>query len=260
MENFGVKAVGDLAVRKADFFNRSVARYLIYSMLAGVFCALGMLLAHSAGGLLDAFEATKGLAKIIYSISFAFSFTFIVFAGAELFTGNVLVMFMGFLDKVVSLKATLKSLFAVYLGNWLGAGIMSVLIGFSGLLENQVLGRYLVANAAVKMNLPAVQALVRGILCNMLICLAVWAVSKMKSEGAKMLILAWSIYGFCISGFEHSIANMALFVMAALSSWRTADITVMGYFNNIIYVTLGNIIGGLLVGIVYFCIGNLPEK
>jgi nitrite transporter NirC len=260
MENIGVEAIHGYAVKKHRFMCCSLERYFIYAMLAGVFCGLGIILAYSAAGNLDAFEATRGLAKIVFGLSFALAFTLIVFAGSELFTGNVLVMTIGTLDKAISLKDALKVLCVVYIGNWLGATLTALLIAATGLLDNQAVGGYIVANTLVKMNLPVGQAIARGILCNMLVCLATWATSKMKSEAARMMILLWSVYGFCTAGFEHSIANMALFVMARFSSWSAPEVSAAGYLHNMLPVTLGNIIGGMLIAVTYYYMGNYKEE
>ena len=260
MEQQGVCAVTAAAKRKADFFRASAPRYFVYAMMAGVFCGLGMILAYSAGGALDFYESTRGLAKIVFGVSFALSFTLIVYAGSELFTGNVMVLTIGTLNGAVKPSTTLALMACVYVGNLCGATLIAALIGSTGLLDGEMVGGYIVANAAVKMALPFWQAFARGVLCNMLVCLATWATAKLKSEPAKMLILAWCVYGFSTSGFEHSIANMALFVMAMASPLRTAAISLSGYLHNLIPVTLGNIAGGaLLIGLAYFYIGNLRQ-
>ncbi|MEA4892146.1 MAG: formate/nitrite transporter family protein [Peptococcaceae bacterium] len=260
MERSGVAAVTLTARSKAGCLERSFIRYFIYAMLAGVFCGLGMILAYSSGGALDFYEATRGFAKIVFGLSFALSFTLIVFAGSELFTGDVLVMAIGAFGRAVPLGAALRLLAAVYFGNLCGATLISLLIGATGLLNSEMVGGYIISNTAAKMALPFGQAVARGILCNMLVCLATWACSKLKSEPAKMLILLWSVYGFCTSGYEHSIANMALFVMALVSPLRTAEITLAGYFHNLVPVTLGNLLGGVLVGAVYFYISSQERE
>ena len=261
MERAGVAAVSESARRKAAFFTASLPRYFVYAMMAGVFCGLGMILAYSAGGALDFYESTRGLARIVFGVSFALSFTLIVYAGSELFTGNVMVMTIGALDRAVRPGTALRMLLAAYLANLCGATLVSLLIGSSGLLDGEMVGDYIVANAAAKMALPFWQALARGVLCNMLVCLATWAAAKLASEPARMLLLAWCVYGFSTSGFEHSIANMALFVMAFRSPLRTAEITLGGYLQNLVPVTLGNLIGGgLIVGLAYFFVGGRGEK
>lgn len=257
MEQLAVSEISLSAQKKIKYFHEMPVRFFVYSMMAGVFCGLGMILAYSAGGSLNSFEATKGFAKIVFGISFALSFTLIVYAGSELFTGNVGVMTIGVFNRAVSIKESLLMVSFVYLGNFCGATLIAIIIGATGLLDVPMTGNYIVSNSVIKMQLPFVQSFFRGVLCNMLVVLATWSCSKIKSEPAKMLILVWCVYGFCTSGFEHSIANMALFVMSIVSPLKTADISIAGYINNIIPVTLGNIVGGgLIIGGGYFLLGS----
>ena len=261
MEQKGVKAMSQLARRKQSFFRSHPGRYFVYAMLAGVFCGLGMILAYTAGGMLDYYEATRGFAKIVFGISFTLSFTMIVYAGSELFTGDVMVMTIGALDRAVPVQRTLAQMVFVYLGNLCGATLIALLIGAAGLLDSPMVGGYIVSNTAAKMALPFFPALCRGILCNMMVCLATWSTGKLSSEPAKMLILIWCVYCFCTAGFEHSIANMALFVMALVSSQTTQAITLAGYLQNLIPVTIGNLIGGgLVIGGAYYFIGSAKEE
>ncbi|MCC3866805.1 formate/nitrite transporter family protein [Terrisporobacter mayombei] len=261
MERLGFTEMIFSAEKKVGFFKSVPLKFFVYSIMAGVFCGLGMILAYSAGGSLNFYESTKGLAKIVFGISFALSFTLIVYAGSELFTGNVGVISIGMYNKSVSAKDGIKLLILVYIGNFIGATLISLLIGAAGLLDNPMTAQYIVSNCAIKMNLPFSQSFFRGILCNMLVVLATWSTSKIKSEPARMLILIWCVYGFCTSGFEHSIANMALFVMGMISPYTTSEISVMGYINNIIPVTLGNIVGGaLIIGTVYYFVGNFKKE
>ena len=260
MEQLGVAEITFSAERKVGFFKSVPLKFFVYSIMAGVFCGLGMILAYSAGGSLNFYESTKGLAKIVFGISFALSFTLIVYAGSELFTGDVCVIAIGTYNKAVSVKDGIKLLIFVYIGNFIGATAIALLIGSAGLLDNPMTAQYIVNNCAIKMNLSFSQSFIRGILCNMLVVLATWSTSKIKSEPAKMLILVWCVYGFCTSGFEHSIANMALFVMSMISPYTTSEISLMGYINNIIPVTLGNIVGGaFIIGAGYYFVGSVKK-
>lgn len=260
MERLGFTEMIFSAEKKVRFFKSVPLKFFVYSIMAGVFCGLGMILAYSAGGSLNFYESTKGLAKIVFGISFALSFTLIVYAGSELFTGNVGVIGIGMYNKSVSAKDGIKLLILVYIGNFIGATLISLMIGAAGLLDNPMTAQYIVSNCTIKMNLPFSQSFFRGILCNMLVVLATWSTSKIKSEPAKMLILIWCVYGFCTSGFEHSIANMALFVMSMVSPYTTSAISLQGYINNIIPVTLGNIVGALIIGTVYYFVGSSKKE
>lgn len=257
MKNENILILANLAEKKMLFFHSKFFKFLLSSIMAGVFCGLGMILAYTSAGSLIYYEATKGLAKLIFGISFALSFTLIIYAGSELFTGSILIMTIGKLEKNLLNLEILKSLFTIYVGNFIGATFIALLIGSSGLLKNSETGNYILLNTSIKMNLSFWESFSRGILCNMLVCLAVWICNKIKSDSAKLIILIWCVYGFCTSGFEHSIANMALFIMAFTSPVKNVNITLLGYLNNIIPVTLGNIVGGcVFVGMVYYFINK----
>ncbi len=256
MEKFGVTKASENAIRKVNYFKSVPKQFFIYSLMAGVFCGLGMILAYSAGGSVMASEYTASFARIIFSVSFPLSFTLIVFAGSELFTGNVCTMSIGMLNKAVSVKDGIGLLLFVYIANFVGATLIALIIAASGSLENPLTANYIVDSCAIKMNLPFVQAFFRGFLCNVMVVLAVWIFPKMDSIPGKLIIIMWAVYTFCACGFEHSIANMALFIMGMLSPFTTEEITFLGYINNMIPVTLGNILGGFAIAWVYYSVGN----
>lgn len=255
MEKIGILAMQNMALQKIQNYKSNLAGYFIYSIMAGLFVGLGMVLAYSAAGEVAANQYTAGFGRIVFGISFSLSFTLIIYAGSELFTGNLVVLTIGVARRSTKLYEALKLLFLVFIGNFIGATFIAILVGLSGLLENQNVSDYIALGTTAKMNLTFTEALIRGILCNMLVCLATWSISKLKSEPAKMLILIWAVYGFCTSGYEHSIANMSLFIMAYFSPQGSQIFSWSGYLGNIIPVTLGNIIGGIVfVGLMYFWI------
>lgn len=233
-------------------FSQNIYSYFIYSMMAGACCALGMALAYSVGGQFYFSEGLYGAYTLVMGIAFVLSFTLIIFCGAELFTGNMVVMTVGVCEKTVFSREAVRLLAFCYLGNVLGAILFGAIFGWTGLLSGYT-GDLLVRSCTMKMALPFAPAFFRGILCNMLICMGIWAVAKLKSEVAKMLILIWVVVGFVASGYEHSIANTALFTMAFIAPQTTTEISLYGAISNLIPVTLGNMVGGsLFVGLVYW--------
>lgn len=245
MESEGIKKVSEDAFKKILFFKFSNARYFVYAMLAGCFCAIGMAFAYSCSGPLYDSSYFQSTYKIILGIAFALSFTLIVFAGAELFTGNVFVMTVGALTKKIKVIDYVKLLVFCYIADFTGAFLMAWIFSSTGLMRGSV-GDLIVSASKAKMELPFTEAMFRGIMCNILVCMAIWATSKMKSESAKLIVLLWCVAGFVTSGYEHSIANMALFVMAMFAPQASASITWAGFFNNLIPVTIGNYMGGAL--------------
>lgn len=224
--------------------------------MAGGFCTLGMALAYMLGSEFHASEALAGAYKLIVGAAFAFSFTMIIFSGAELFTGNIFYMTVGFLSKKVKLSQAFALLLFCYFSNIIGAVIIGILFASTGLM-NGLIGGFIVNSTVTKMALPFGYAFSRGILCNFMICTGTWACSKLKSEAAKMIIIFWVILAFVGTGYEHCVANAGLFAMAFLAPQAVPEVSLIGAINNMIPVTLGNIAGGsLLVGWVYWFSGK----
>ena len=119
-------------------------------------------------------------------------------------------------------------------------------------MNTEAVSTFLATGAAAKMSAPFVQLLMRGILCNILVCLATWCGVKLKNEAAKLIMVWWCLFAFVTCGFEHSIANMTQLTVALLDPAGQA-VTIGGYFYNLITVTIGNMIGGIIfVAIPYF--------
>jgi len=261
------KRIAAVAEKKSglDFF-----RMFVLAILAGVFIALGAefytLVVHDSG-------LAFGLNNLIGGLVFCLGLILVVIAGAELFTGNTLIV-MGFIERKVSARQLLKGWSIVYIGNLAGSLAMVLLMyytaqwGFHGAMVG---GKaLLIANA--KVNMTFLEAFMRGILCNVLVCLAIWLAFSGRSTIDKILAVIFPITAFVASGFEHSVANM-YFVPMGLALKEQADVlaaaqgmagqpimlgnlTVAGFIvKNLIPVTLGNIIGGsLLVGGIYWAV------
>jgi len=260
MEQTGLETVCQSAEKKLSFF-KSKRRYFVYACMAGCFCSLGMALAYAMAGGFYASPALQGAYKLILGSTFTLSFTMIIFAGAELFTGNVFVFTVSTLSRRTALTDGVKLLVFCYLSNLLGAAVMGSMVAATGLLQGSM-GDLLVTSAATKMALPFSQAFFRGVLCNILVCLGIWCVAKLKSETAKLIVLLWVVLGFAGPGYEHSIANAGIFTMALLapqagSAGLTLASGLAGTLNNLVPVTLGNLVGGgLFVGWVYWFSGS----
>ncbi|RVU54385.1 formate/nitrite transporter family protein [Anaerosphaera multitolerans] len=249
MECNSLREVALSAKRKYNFFQNK-SKYFIYSLFAGAYCSIGMALAYNAAAGFYSVPALRGIVNLIMGITFALSFTLIVFAGAELFTGNIFVLNTGTLFREVSFNNTFKILIFCYFGNILGASIMGVIISLSGAMGGTV-ADMLKEFCQSKVSFPPIQLIFKGIMCNVLVCLGTWMTYKIKSEAAKMMALLWAIVGFVTPGYEHCIANAGLFTMNAISNSIGTNY-LQGIFINMTFVTLGNIIGGLLVALGYY--------
>lgn len=250
-----ISAVIISARGKADLLKKNPLGYILASILAGVFVGFGILLIFTIGGMLTG----QPYVKIVMGLSFGIALSLVIIAGAELFTGNNFVMTVGALGKKVSWSETLKLWFICFLGNWAGAILLSLIFNGAGLAKGAT-GEFISSAAAVKMNMELLPLFLRAVLCNMLVCLAIWSGFRCKSESGKLIMVFWCLFAFITSGYEHSVANMTLLTVAILSP-LSSDITLAGYFYNIIVVSLGNMVGAILgLAIPYYIIAGEKEK
>ena len=227
----------EIFVKKAEF---SIARQFLLGFLAGVYIAFGAQAANVAGA------SVSQAQSLIAGLIFPAGLIFVVIAGAELFTGNCL-MITALLKKKISLSQLLRSWIVVYAGNLAGGIFIAWLI--SGQLSVP-LREYTMKIALNKSSLSFSDAFIRGILCNWLVCLAVFMSFKASDTAGKILVLFFPVWLFVASGFEHSVANM-YYIPAGI--FAHANIGWDALLRNLIPVTLGNIVGGAgFVGIFYF--------
>ncbi|WP_297633405.1 formate/nitrite transporter family protein [uncultured Clostridium sp.] len=245
------------AKKKRDFFHDNKKAYIMAAALAGMYVGLAIILAYTVGAKFN--EAHSPATKLVMGIVFSVALVLVMFAGAELFTGNNFVMTAGFLEKEVTKLDVIKIWGFSYLGNFIGSFVVAILFQMSG-LNKGIVGEYMVEGALSKINVPIDQILVRGILCNILVCLSVWCYIKMKDEGAKIIIIGLCLLVFVTSGFEHSIANMSLFMMGLFGDFKEL-MTVNSALTNIVFATIGNIIGGaVFVAMPYHLISKTKIK
>jgi len=260
----------NVAVAKSRW---SVVQMLILGILAGAYIGFAGFLYTVVTHDLIGF-AGIGFTKFLGGAVFSVGLMLVVIAGAELFTGNCM-MPMGILSGCVTTGQVLRNWFWVYLANFLGSVLIAFLIFHSGLAAGPV-GAHALKIAAGKMSLPFKEALVRGILCNWLVVLAVWMSMAATDIVGKIFAIFFPIMAFVASGFEHSIANMYFMFLgillkgsekvvglANISEGKLASVGWEGFFHNLIPVTIGNIIGGVFfVAILYFVVfkDKLQEK
>ncbi len=226
----------------------SASKMILLGILAGMFIALagvGATLGNVAGG------------KIAGACIFPAGLAMVVVAGSELFTGNNL-MIIAFLKKKITLKELLKNWGLVFLGNLIGALIVAFLAVVGGVLDG--VSDAVTTTAANKFNLDFIEAFVRGILCNFLVCIAVWMAFGAETVTGKIIAVFFPIMLFVLCGFEHSVADMfygpAGIFMAIKNGVSVEGLNVGAFlFQNLLPVTLGNIVGGAgLVGGGYYLI------
>lgn len=242
--------IENVGVAKAGL---STLRTLTLGVLAGAFIALG---AAFFTLVMTGSEAGLGPGRLLGGVAFSLGLILVVIAGAELFTGNNLIV-MAWADRRITSTALLRNWVLVYIGNFAGAAGTALLVYWSGTLElgGGATRETALAIARGKTALPFDEALVRGILCNVLVCLAVWISAAARRVSGKILAIVFPIAAFVALGFEHSVANMYFVPLAMLEAWGDPALTIGGFAGNLIPVTLGNIIGGSgFVALVYWII------
>ena len=209
---------------------------LTLSVLAGAFIGLG---AVAYTMVMTGVDASFGPYRFMGGIVFSLGLILIVIGGAELFTGNAL-MVMAAVDGLITPAELMRSWTLVYIGNFIGASALVVAVYLSGILDGPA-GATAVVITEAKASLGGLEAFVRGILCNMLVCLAVWLTIAARTVTGKILAIIWPIASFVMLGLEHSIANMYLIPQGMLAG---SAASVSDYASNLLFVTLGNIVGG----------------
>lgn len=195
-----------------------------------------------------------GPSRLLGGIAFSLGLVLVVVGGAELFTGNNLIV-MAWADRKVSTIQLLRNWSLVYIANLIGAVGSAILIYLSGVLSinSDAVAETALNIAITKINIDPFQAFIRGILCNALVCLAVWLCIAAHDVASKILAIVFPISAFVALGFEHSIANMYFIPLGMLINH--GEIGLSGFLTNLIPVTIGNIIGGgLFVAFVYWVI------
>lgn len=212
-------------------------------MWAGAAIGLGIILIAVIGAYGEKYE--YAMTKAVMGFSFSMALSVVLMFGVELFTGNNLLMTVGGLEKSLRWKDVLLLWVFNYVGNFAGALVLALIYANTGVGANLV-GDYLIEMAVLKTSPSFMELLMKGILCNVLVCLAVLIAIKMKSESGKLIMIFWCIYTFITCGFEHSIANMTLFSLSALlDQGQTVSYALM--VKNLLPVTIGNVVGGGII-------------
>ena len=224
---------------------------LVLGLLAGAFIAFGamfftLVVTDSALGL--------GPTRLLGGLAFSLGLILVVVGGAELFTGNNLIV-MAWAERRVSTLLLLRNWGLVYLGNLIGSLGTALAVHLSGALSiaGGATAETAAAIALAKVGLDPLEAFFRGLLCNALVCLAVWLSFAARRVSGKILAIVFPITAFVALGFEHCVANMYLIPVAMLQGIE--GLTIAGFLGNLIPVTLGNVVGGsCFVALVYWVI------
>jgi nitrite transporter NirC len=237
----------ETAAKKVRAITDNPLGFFVAAMLAGAYVGLGIIAIFSIGQGLD-----PSVRPLAMGLTFAIALTLVVFAGAELVTGHTMIMTLGVLRGKASLNGLASSWVMTWVGNLAGAVLVATIfwLGGGGAILKQ--GADLIFTAAdAKMHAAPLALVAKGILCNWLVCLSIWMASRTSNDAAKCILIFWCLFAFIASGFEHSVANMTVFAIALLAP-HPDTITIGGAFYNLAWVSLGNVIAGVVfVGLAY---------
>jgi nitrite transporter NirC len=251
-----VENVSHYAEKKINALKKSKLNYLTAALLAGMFIGISYIFIFTIGGALH--YANSPAYKIAMGAAFGVALSLVMAAGAELFTGTNLVMTIGALEKKTTWLDAVRIWAFSWVGNFIGSMITIALFLATGLAKGNT-GKYIIEGAQGKIAPTSLEIFARGILCNILVCLAVWCYYKLKEETARLIMIFWCIFAFITSGYEHSVANMTLLPLAAILS-KGVEVTIAGIAHNLIFATLGNIVGGSLFVAVPYWIASRNDK
>ena len=252
-----------------------LGKIFLLGIMAGMFIAFGAATSSTAAHSIENIGVSRALAGVIFPVGLML----IVFLGGELFTGNCLIILNVFSGRT-SLFQMLRNLLVVYMSNFIGALLIDILIVFSGNLNysDGLLGAYTIKVAVGKISLTPIQGFASGILCNILVCLAVLMSLSAKDIIGKIWAIFFPIFAFVVGGFEHCVANMFYIPAGIFASFNPSyvqiaqetygitskqleNLSFLGSFHNFLPVTLGNIFGGMFfVSIPLFLIYKKTKK
>ncbi|MEG2322486.1 MAG: formate/nitrite transporter family protein [Bacilli bacterium] len=250
----------ELGIKKVN--NKKINMFIL-GILAGLFIGLASLLATVCS-----YTLTGSIAKVLAGLVFPIGLSLVVLFKTELFTGNSLLV-IPLLDKKIKLKQLLLNWLIVYLGNLVGSFLLALLIYLSGIItKNQELGISLINIAINKTTLTFTNAIILGSFCNILVCASIYLCSSLKTISEKIMVIFLSVFMFVALGFEHSVANMYYLITGLFLKFDTGlmqramelklNIDVLNVktviCSNLWPVTIGNIIGGTLLGFILWYI------
>ncbi len=232
--------------------NNNICKLIILSILAGMFIALaGAISVYASYSI-----SLPSVAKLVMGLLFPVGLILVILMKTELFTGNMLLI-IPIIKKKIKINQLLNNWLWVYIGNFIGSIIVALVIYYAGNVEaNDLLFNKFASISVTKTSLTFINAMILGIFCNILVCVAVYLAFINKDTISKIFCIFIPIMVFIILGFEHSVANMFYLSMGYL----TSEISICdALFNNLLPVTIGNIIGGFLVGF-YILYANKEKK
>lgn len=234
------------AARTKTDLARRPGVYLVNTMLAGIYIGLGVVIMATAGGPLA--DAGSGFTPLVQGLVFGVALTIVVVAGGELATSAMMVFTQGALRGTISWARAGVTLLACLAGNLLGAIVLAAILHLSGAMGPATpAGRMIASMVEHKAAETNVNLFFRGVMCNLMVCLAIWCAGRLQNEVAKVIVIFACVMVFITSGFDHVVANMTTFSLGLMDGVPHASVA--EFARNVLFVGLGNLAGGgLLVG------------
>lgn len=249
-----IETYAETAAAKMAALRRSPGGFFVGAMLAGTYIGIAMILALSAAAGLDA-----GIRPLVMGATFGVGLVLTVFAGAELFTGYVMYLGFGLARRTITAGEAISLVVVVWIGNLVGGIVLAAIFAACG--DGPVFDHadtMFSALVAHKVDADAGALFARAVLCNWLVCLAIWTSARMKGDAAKCIGMAWILLAFVAPGFEHSVANMTALTLGLMMP--DPSIALGGALRNLAIVSAGNIVGALVfVVAAYMAIARTEE-
>lgn len=250
-----VETFSNHAAEKVKILEQRPIVIWIGGLLAGAYVGIGIILIMVLGT-----DTPPEFRKLVMGATFSIALMLVFFAGAELFTGYTMYTAFGVLKKRFTVYRAIQVCTVVWLANLVGALLLAWMYKLGGGVLTESPDTVLQLIAYKKMNASAVQLFFNGILCNWLVCLAIWMAARMKSDTTKYIAMFWCLFAFIASGYEHSVANMTVFSLALLGP-DVQGIDLAGAGFNLFWVTLGNVVSGVVfMGMGYWYMSQTSDS
>ncbi|MDO5402585.1 MAG: formate/nitrite transporter family protein [Eubacteriales bacterium] len=236
-----VEAMAQAAVNKVNLCDEHFVKYFMRAVMAGFFIVVATILSNVSAAVL--YPTYPQFGKLLGAFLFSIAIVLIVFIGGELFTGNNMTMAMGAYNGNCLIKDVIKVWVVSYIGNFIGAFILGAVFVGSG-ASHGIMVDYYNSFIDAKLSIAPMEMVLRGIMCNFMVCIAVLTGTRMKSESGKLIVMFCVIMAFVVAGFEHCIANMGTFSIAYM---LLGGINLGLVAKSMFFVTIGNIIGGAVL-------------
>jgi len=250
-----IEVLSKLGKIKYNLMKTDPLRFFVRSFMAGAYLGMACILSYTLGAMLSDHGV---IGKIALAATFGIGLVAIVYLGAELFTGNCFVTIIPVLNKELKLRDILPMWLVCYIGNIVGISFVCALFVISGAQE-AVLKPYLMTAMQSKLDFNIIQLFIKGMLCNLIVCVAAYSGIKIKDETARLIVIMVFVMAFVLPGFDHCIANAGLFAMGIVQLGSSIDWSLLPL--HMLVSTAGNIIGGsVLLGVPIYIMFRAPKK